>query len=349
MRYVLFALAFVIVVLFLGQMTGQPLQGPRVNDGFIASGHYVVVEDKPSGGDTLYVGSVDGKSSLAFHSKGGLWNPFIVDSNRVLVVEAIDGPGLNFRLLDIHFVGTSISCRRLVESKQYIGYPIVPHGRRSDEVWFFSGEFNPDAAGIPVHKHQLTVVKDGKVNLFDGPTFLTIGRPAQIEGQRFLAPSPIIQFDATNVADLIDKTWLVDIQVDGMKINARPVGFLKSPITNVSGVSSQMEGGDVFVLSYLFENGVQGYVHHISLSGKDHMETSYLPQMRNYSGVFSDSLEDGRITMQILSVDENIKGKDGVLMISDFVDGRLVNDRQIKLEAGKEFYTTDCSSTEVTF
>lgn len=255
MKPFLIAAAFVFAILILGWTSERPSTQIDIGDGFIASGHYAVVEEAKLGGSTLFLGSSAGIPMLAFHSDDQLYNPFIVDSARVLLVEGHSGSGFNYRLLDIHLDGANVTCRRLVESMQYIGYPVVPSGSRKNEVWFFSGKYNAKATGIPVNKHRLTALIDRKVEFFNGPTFLTISRPTQIKEDQFIAASPMIQTGKHENDKFAENKLLVDLLTDGMKLDAKAADFQQIPDATIKAVTSLAGSQQLLVLSYTVWGG----------------------------------------------------------------------------------------------
>ena len=347
-RYVWFAIAAGLAILLLSKMTELPPQSLFVEDGHIGSGHYAVAK-RGASGDSLFFGPVDGSPSLEVRSQGSLSDPFIIDPSRFLVVEQSTGKTPDFRLLEIEISGASISCRRLVESKKYIGNPIVPKGPRSGDILFFSGRYNPDASGPSVSSFRMVMLRDGKVSFFSGPTFLSIGRLAQIGDQRFFATSFEIQFKDRPNVDLEHSSNLVDIRLDGTKLEATPLAVLEKPLEDVTAITSSVKAELAFIMWYEIKYGVQAYISIIQSSGYKELERVVLPKGRNYSSLFADSPSGDPLKAHILSVDEEVEGRDGVFTISEFSGKGLINERVVNLKAAMSMDTASCSAAATIF
>lgn len=338
------SLSVLLVVGFLLNLNWptQPKDWLEVSQSHIASGHYAIVKHSPNSGDTLFFGSTDGKSLRAIKSSGDLFDPFIVNPSQMLVVEYDYESEREFRLLEIKFDGNSISCNQLITSLRLIGSPIVPRGARSNEVWFFSGEINPNDSGTPSKFLQLSVIRDGKVAFLRGPSFRRIGRLAQVGDERFLLPAASIASATNELTKLSNGTSLADIRVDGEKLEAKPVAPLRNLMGNVAQVSSQPEADDIFVLSHNFIGEVLYYVSRISLSGEFPDETISLPAGRRYSGFFLNSIVGGASNYSTMYVDSITGGADGRITISDFYNWKLINDRQVEVLRSEDSKTSSC-------
>lgn len=345
--YVLLALA--IIPAFLIQcVPSPPPQSLFVSDGMIREGHYAVPE-RNSSGYSLYYGPITGDPSLVVRSRGELSAPFIVNPSRFLVVEQAEGKEPDFRLLEIDTSGTDVTCRRLVESKKYLGNPIVPTGTRSGDILFFTGDYHPEAAGPSVYEHQMAMLRRGKVSLFSGPTFLAIGQLAQIDDERFLAISPMIYFSDRPNVDLEDYSYVAGIRVDGVRIDAAPAGPFDRGEKSASSVTVLADHSVYFMRWASYEDGRQVHISSVRLADNAITDTALLPRGRFYSSLFAEPLGEGRYIARILSVDDDIEGRDGVFTISELSGGQLVNERVIRTSAGKAFDTESCLPAEVRF
>lgn len=338
------ALLTLLALLFLF-FTPQESQGRMaVEDGFIGSGSYAIAE-KTKDGSVLYFGHFDRRPTLAIRSNGRLSNPFIINSTRILIVERTSPTAPNFRLLETKVGEGEVACVRLVESTEYIGNPIVLDHAGSEEFLFLSGDYNPAASGSPVSSYRVSRLKDGKVTFLSGPTFLPLGRLAQIGDTRFIAVATYIQYMNRASIDLSDRNHLVDLQIGESGVEAAPVDLPPGSIGAANLVTSAPKIGLIFVSWTEFQGGRRSYVSVIDYAGKELVGTYPLPKGRDYGAFFAESSVDGRYTARALSV-QRVETDRSAVILSEFSDGQLESESEIDLRPEMVLDTESCSPAQ---
>ncbi len=324
----------------------------RLEEGFIGSGHFAFSESSSSG-SSLFLGPVDGDVSLVIESSGRLQGPHIVSSSRLLLAEQIVPAKPGFRLLEINIDGSHVSCRRLVESQFYMGSPMVLKGPRADGILFLSGTYDEEATGGSVYNFHLTHLQTSEVMVLPGDSFLTIAGLSQVSESQFLATSAKIwdeiESDDQRAAGVV-RNRLVDISIDGGRVNADYSDEFGSPDRELGVIALFPKAGIAFEAFYDFpEGGRQEYISRFDASGGEPLETIMLPRDRNFGLPFAEAVDDGRAIVRLLSVNRESEGRDGVVFMSELSGTKLINEHRIKLEPTTRFDTTNCSSAEVIF
>lgn len=322
-------------------MKGAPRARLFVESSFIGSGHYAVAESAGRG-SSLYFGSLDGSQPISIDSRGNLAEPFILSKSLFLAAERLTLDPPMFRILEFNVSINKISCRILIKSKDYLGFPYVRREFGDVELLFYSGEFDARASGSSVIEHHITALRGEEYIVLAGSTFLAIDRLAQVGSDGFIARS--FGYSPFDVVDdgAGSETDLVDIRIMKDRLTVKPFdlkGFSAGP---ASSVTTSIDGGTAIVVWSESRSSGDMFATAMSLPDGRQVDTILLPTGRRLSGIFPDAKVGGRLTGWMLSSDRVGERGAGVVTLTRFSEGKKITEGTVSLEASKRLNTDSC-------
>lgn len=317
----------------------------------IKNGKFAIVRSTATG-SSIFLGNADGNATLEVHSLNDLSSPFIIDQSRILFIESTKFPVPEFHIVEMQISKSEIKCNRIVTSNDYIGNPFVAAGKYSKGVLFFSGQYYPNATGNPVPQRQLSIYEDGQVTAFEGKTFSTIGRLAQIDEDRFLGVTFSIEQlrlegeDGSSFIDLQDNSSLVEVHLSDGLIQAVPakIGALK--VTTVLTVASLQKLNTVVISSVDFPSGVgnQGKLTFVQNSNVTEARTVHLSSDWDFSEPFLSGDDNGEVTASFFATEKVSSEAKEKLFLMDYVRDEFTNKRLLKVDGASIFNMPFCSN-----
>jgi hypothetical protein len=335
------ALVVAVAAIILFIQRDDPSERLRVESGYIAQGKFAVI-DSTASGYSLYFGSIDGKRSLRIASPHHLNDPFIDQNGRLFFVERVGAEKARFRLLVLEQEGRNTVCKVLLQSDKLIGAPVVPNGRLSDAVLFFSGPFNPKAVGTSVAYQEMEMLRAGKVSKILYQRYLAFGRLAQV--------SDLIFFNIAVTLDINVKETLVRIDAQNHLISeANPVSGVEFEGAPRS-VSSDLSANLLYVSSRDYRAGLpKSYITTIDMVEGRAINVLKLPEGRVFSDPFP--ILDDNMTTQVLLLSVPSAGHDDFnsFTLSMLQAGSILDVRSIPLEPDDVFSTEGCVGVPVEY
>ena len=337
-------------VLFALSITVEQQQSEfNIYESAIKSGKFAIVRNTDTG-SSIFFGNEDGNANLEIHSLNDLSSPFIVDQDRILFIESTKLPVPKFHIVEIQISKSEIKCNRLVTSNDYLDNPFVATGEYSRGVLFFSGKYYPDASGNSVPRRQFSMYEDGQVTAFEGPTFSTIGKLAQIDEDQFLGVSFSIELPPqegeteSSFVDLENNSELVEVHLSGGLIQAVPAKIGALNINTVLTVASVQNLNTVVISSVDFPSGgsSQSKLTFIHNSKVKDARIVHLSSDWNYSEPFLNDNYNGEVTASFFATEKVYSDAKDKFFLMDYVNNDFTNKRLLKVNEASLFNTQLC-------
>lgn len=343
----------------------------QIDNSFITDTQYAIIKSSELG-HQLHWGNIDGSGERVLQIETTLNDPFIVDSNHILVIESSSvydkefNRKLQFKILQIELIGENISCSELIVSDNVIRYPSIFKVNGGDMIVFLTGKYISESPGSKFSEGYFATLMNEEIHVYKdtlqrsnfGP-FIQISENMAVT--KALRSSPFEQESVNkysilkfNQAGVMPEANLSEIQIEiPEEMESLHLAWVFSLAYNKLSknviLHSSLISGDARLIA---GNVLKGGSFLIKLDPLIDTEKQRVLNIKNFqelgttSNIYTSSNKFGNSMLSILSVDKESRDSGADFKISRYDEnGSIIFIKYYKASRKIDSHLTECKKT----